>query len=63
MLLGAVVLTSILHDGRRIGPRGTPSAINTCFGWVLFGKIEGSNVVDVGNFTLVLDVIRELTGM
>ena len=38
LLLGAEVFTSILRDGRRTGPRGTPSAINTCLGWVLFGK-------------------------
>ena len=38
-----------------------PSTINTCFGWVLFCKIEGSDVVDVANFTLEQDVIRELT--
>ena len=39
-----------------------PSAIDTYFGWVLFGKIQGSDVVDVANLTLDLDVLRELTG-
>ena len=53
LLLGAEVFTTILRDGRRTGPRGTPSALNTCFGWVLFGKINGRNdVVDVANHTL-----------
>ena len=47
LLLGAVVFASILRDGRRTGPRCTPSAINTCLGWVLFGKINDSDVVDV----------------
>ena len=31
-LLGAEVFTSILLDGLQTGPRGTPYAINTCFG-------------------------------
>ena len=61
-LLGAEVFTSILCDGRRTGPRGTPSAINACFGWVLFGKIQGSDVVDVANLTLEQDILKELTG-
>ena len=39
-----------------------PSTINTCFGWVLFGKIEGNDVVDVANLTLEQNVLRELTG-
>ena len=54
LLLGAEIFTSILHDGRQTGHRGTPFAINNCFGWVVFGKIQGSNVVDVVN-------LRELT--
>ena len=51
--VGAEVFSSILRDGRRAGPRGTPSALNTCFGWVLFGKIDGrTDVVDVAKHTL-----------
>ena len=52
LLLGAEVFTSILRDGRRTGPGGTPSALNTCFGWVLFGKIGQTDVVDVANHTM-----------
>ena len=53
---------SILRDGRRTGPRGTPSALNTCFGWVLFGKINGrSDVVDVANHTMEQLVYRDET--
>ena len=63
LLLRTEVFTSILRDGWRTGPRGTPSAINTHFRWVLFGKIEGSNVVDVANLTLEQDVLRELMGL
>ena len=61
LLLGAEVFTSVLRDGRRTGPRGTPSAINTCFGWVLFGKIGESDVVDVANLTLEQTVYTDLT--
>ena len=46
---------------QRTGPQNTPSAINTCFGWVLFGKIKGSDVVDITNLTLEQEVSRELT--
>ena len=53
LLIGAKVVTSILSDGCRTGSRGTPSVLNTCFGWVFFRKIEGRNdVVDVANHTL-----------
>ena len=31
-------------------------------GWVLLGKIEGNDVVDVANLTLEQDMLRELTG-
>ena len=62
MLLGAEVFTSILPDGQWTRPRGTPPAINTFFGWVHFGKIQGSVVVDMANLTLQQDVLRELTG-
>ena len=62
LLLGAEVFASILRDGRRTGPRATPSAINTCLGWVLFGKIQDSDVVDVANYTLEQDESKYLTG-
>ena len=52
LLLGDEVFTSILRDGRQSGLRGTPSAINTSLGWVLFGKIQDSDVVDIANHTL-----------
>ena len=51
LVLGAEVFMSILRDGWRTGPRGTPSPLKTCFGWVLFGKI-GCDVVDVANHTV-----------
>ena len=59
---GGWSIQSILRDGRQTGPQCTPSAINTSFGWVLFGKIQGSDVVHVANLTLEQDVLRELTG-
>ena len=62
LLLGAEVFASILRDGRRTGPRGTPSAISTCHGWVLFGKINDSDVVDVANNTREQDESKYFTG-
>ena len=56
------VFASILRYGRRTGPRGTPSAISTCLGWVLFGKINDSDVVDVANNTLEQDESKYFTG-
>ena len=52
ILLGAEVFMDILRDGRRKGPPGTPSALNTMLGWVVFGKIEGGDVEEVANLTL-----------
>ena len=61
LLLGAEILMGILHDGWQTGLWGTPSEINTCFGWVLFGK--NSHVVDVANLNLEQEAWRELTGL
>ena len=59
LLLGAEVFISILLDGRRTGPLGTPSAINACFGWMqLFGKIQGNDVVDIANLSLERDLMN-----
>ena len=58
LLLGAEIFTGILHDGWWTGPRGAPSVINNCFGWVLFGKTKGNNVVDAANLTLEQDVLK-----
>ena len=58
LLLGAKIFTSILHDGWGTGPWATPSTFNTCLRWVLFGKIQDSNVVDVANLTLRQHVER-----
>ena len=62
MLLGAEVFTSIFQEGRWTGPGGTPSTINTWFGWVVFGKIQGSDVVEMANLTLEQDAFKHLTG-
>ena len=39
-----------------------PSPIHTFFEWILFGKIQGSDVVDVDNMTLEEDVLKYLIG-
>ena len=35
VLLGVDIFVNVLLQGRRIGPRGAPIALNTEFGWVL----------------------------
>ena len=40
-------------------PQGIPSAINTCVGCVLFGKIQGNYVVEVTNLTLELKMLKD----
>ena len=60
LLLGAEVFTSILYDGRQIGPQGTPSTISTCIGWVLFGKIQGNDVIDITNLTLECELLKDI---
>ena len=62
LLLGTEVFTSILRDAQRTGPRGTPSVINTCLGWVLFGKMQDRDVVDVANHTLEQNELKYVTG-
>ena len=63
LLLEAEVFISILLDGRQTGSQGTPSAINTCFGWVLFGKIKSNDVVDVANLTLERSILKDIAGL
>ena len=38
LLLGVDVFVSVLRDGRRTGPPGSPVAFETEFGWVLAGN-------------------------
>ena len=59
--MGAEVITSIVRDSRRTGPRGTPSAINTCLGRVLFRKIQDSDVV-MSLITPRTDELKYMTG-
>ena len=40
VLLGADVFSDVLLHGRRSGPPGSPTAIETCFGWVLAGAVD-----------------------
>ena len=40
ILLGMDVFSSVLLHGRRTGAPGTPSAFQTCFGWVLGGAVS-----------------------
>ena len=40
ILLGVDVFVDTLLDGRRIGPPGSPIALETEFGWVLAGRLD-----------------------
>ena len=44
VLLGADHYGEIFLHGRRWGPRGTPYAQRTCFGWVLFGPLRATTL-------------------
>ena len=41
VLLGVDVYHDILKPGLILGPKGTPAAQDTIFGWVLFGGTSG----------------------
>ena len=47
VLLGVETFVDIIRHGRRKGRQGSPTAIETTYGWVLVGNtnIEGSNTV------------------
>ena len=49
VLLGADYYGEILRHGRRWGPRGTPFAQKTCFGWVLAGPLRSKGSRRGGN--------------
>ena len=38
LLLGVEVYVETLHPGRKTGPSGSPTAIETSYGWVICGK-------------------------
>ena len=53
MLKGKLFSRTVLH-GWQFGPLGTPSAINTRFGWVLNGKVKNKGVHIVLHMSAVL---------
>lgn len=40
VLLGVDIFSNVLLHGRRSGPSGSPTAFETCFGWVLSGSVD-----------------------
>ena len=40
ILLGIETFTDVLLHGRRCGPPGSPTGLETCFGWVLAGSVK-----------------------
>ena len=53
VLLGADHYGDILLHGRRWGPRGTPYAQKTCFGWVLAGPLQSKEPRPAAAYTCV----------
>ena len=43
LLLGVEIFTTVLRQGRRMGPPGSPVALETEFGWVLAGNTGSSS--------------------
>ena len=41
LLLGTEIFGQVVLHGRRFGPRGSPTALKTHFGWVLSGAVNG----------------------
>ena len=41
ILLGGKVFSKAVLHGRRFGPTGAPSALKTCFDWIVNGKVKG----------------------
>ena len=57
ILLGVDVFVNVLQHGRRIGPPGSPVALQTKFGWVLAGNTDlpvTSNLAIVTHLTSVM---------
>ena len=46
LLLGTEVFGKVVLNGRRFGPRGSPSALKTHFGWVLGGVVDSEGQRD-----------------
>ena len=46
VLLGVDVFVNVLLNGRRVGPSGSPIALETELGWVLAGKMENHSPSD-----------------
>ena len=47
LLLGIDVFVNVLLDGRRTGPPGSPTALNTEFGWVVGGDADSDRPIHV----------------
>jgi len=46
LLLGTEVFGQVVLNGRRFGPRGSPTALKTHFGWVLGGAVNSEGQRD-----------------
>ena len=63
VLLGMDTFVDIIHNGRRKGRQGSPTAIETTFGWVLAGNTnsEGSDTVASHHVSMLTgeDLLRQ----
>ena len=62
LIIGADVYGSLLLDGIIRGPKGSPFAQNTQFGWIIFGPVMAKNnlKVDITNLHTCLDIDSNL---
>ncbi|XP_074026910.1 uncharacterized protein [Leptinotarsa decemlineata] len=58
LLLGADVFQRILLDGRIRGDENLPTALNTSFGWILFGKVGEVQQKNVNSFLNIVEMAR-----
>ena len=63
ILLGVETFVDIMRHGRRRGRRGSPTTIETTFGWVLVGNtnIEDSNTIASHHVSILTgdDLLRQ----
>ncbi|XP_017479438.1 PREDICTED: uncharacterized protein LOC108368980 [Rhagoletis zephyria] len=60
IILGADVFTSCLLPEKLTHPSGSPTAVNTIFGWVIMGKIKGADEQNIVTAHTCVDLNQQL---
>ncbi|XP_036338942.1 uncharacterized protein LOC118748529 [Rhagoletis pomonella] len=60
IILGADVFTSCLLPEKLTHPSGSPTAVNTIFGWVIMGKIKGADEQHIVTAHTCVDLSQQL---